>query len=69
MGLIATEFGKQMKVVKSPISDLKKEIISLARANVHATPLERQIKAVQALQYDENFIGNYMVPTGGPGNQ
>ena len=68
MGVLAKEFGSQMSGVTTLISDLKQEIIRMTHASAHATPHEKQVMAVQALKFDDNFIGNIASPTGGPGN-
>ena len=40
----------------------------MTHVSVRATPLEKQVLAVQALQFDDKFIGNHATPTGGAGN-
>jgi hypothetical protein len=68
MGVLATEFGSQMNSVTTLIQDLKQDIIWMTHASARATPHEKQIMAVQALTFDDQFIGNIAAPTGGAGN-
>ena len=68
MSVLANEFGTQMSGVTTLITDLKREIIRMTHASARATPHEKQVMAVQALQFDDTFIGNLAAPSGGPGN-
>ena len=65
MSVLVKEFGTQMSGVTTLISDLKQELIRMAHTTARATPLEKQVLAVQALQFDDSFIGNHATPSGG----
>ena len=65
MGLLATKFVEQMKRVASLIVDSKKGIIMMTHTSARITQFKRQVQAVQALQFDNNFIGNHKIPTWG----
>ena len=67
MGVLAKEFGSQMSGVTTLILDLKQEIIRMTHASARASPHEKQVMAVQALKFDDKFIGNIATPSGGGG--
>ena len=56
-----------MTGVTTLIQELKQEIIRMTHASARATPHEKQVMAVQALTFDDQFIGNIAAPTGGGG--
>ena len=68
MSVLANEFGTQISGVMNLISELKKEIIRMAHVAARATPHEKQVMAVQALHFDDTFIGNLVAPSGEPVN-